>query len=49
MVCSGCVRVYELRQTRPVVFARYAPDLVLVIFDRLGLRPHAEGMSLIGQ
>ena len=50
MVRSGCVRVHQVRETRPVVSARHASDWVLVlraVFDCLGLRPQCEGVSLI--
>jgi len=50
MACSGCVRVYQVQETRPVVSARHAFDWILVLralFDRLGLRSQCEGVSLI--
>jgi hypothetical protein len=50
VACSGCVRVHQVRETRPVVSGRHAFDWVLVLralFGCMGLRPRCEGMSLI--
>jgi len=50
MACSGCVRVYQVQETRPVVSARHAFDWILVLralLDRLGLRSQREGLPVI--